>query len=104
MTRDEIIVIRASELREMLREILTEALATCATPSTLPRLESEHWVSSAAASKITGFSAAHLARLRMTGNGPPFHKTARGKQGHVRYSRADLDAWMTRQRKANTSQ
>lgn len=39
-----------------------------------------------------GYSAQHLKRLRAEGRGPRFTQPIPG--GKVRYSRADLDAWL----------
>lgn len=151
MSSDDLVVIRASALREMLREVVDEALADFKQPraprlldrqqlaaaigvglDTVDRLRREgcpsmrvgdvprfelgsvldwlrvrtvdDWLSPAAAAKLTGYSTAHLARLRMVGGGPAFSKLSRSKQGGVRYRRSDVDAWMLSAQKANTSQ
>ncbi len=44
-----------------------------------------------AAAKILGYSPKTLERWRAEGKGPKFHKLPGGR---IRYSKADLDAWM----------
>lgn len=60
-------------------------------------------LTAAEAAALIGWSPAHLARKRMTGEGPAFLKLARGKQGRVRYRRADVDSWLASHMRTSTS-
>ena len=53
--------------------------------------DQSEWLSPKAASAFTGLGISSLAKLRMTGDGPPF---SRPLPNAVRYSRANLAAWM----------
>lgn len=48
------------------------------------------YLSTRQAAELLGLSPRTLERYRGSGEGPPFMRMGRG----VRYSRADLDAWM----------
>ncbi|MFN0264223.1 helix-turn-helix transcriptional regulator [Tepidamorphus sp. 3E244] len=52
------------------------------------------------AADYTCLSVATLARMRVTGDGPPFMKL-----GHrlVVYSKGDLDAWLTARKRRSTA-
>lgn len=56
-----------------------------------PRDASAHWLTPAEAAHHLGMSPATLARKRVEGSGPPFHRPSRR---FVRYSRLELDTWM----------
>jgi predicted DNA-binding transcriptional regulator AlpA len=45
-----------------------------------------------------------LERMRGNGSGPPFIKLGPGKKAPVRYSRADVVAWIEKQRRNSTSE
>jgi excisionase family DNA binding protein len=51
------------------------------------------------AANYLGLSTSWLAKLRLTGDGPPFLKLGR----QVRYRRADLDAWLNQRLRRSTS-
>jgi len=51
------------------------------------------------AANYLGLSTSWLAKLRLTGEGPPFLKLGR----QVRYWRADLDAWLSARLRRSTS-
>lgn len=51
------------------------------------------WLTPQEVAKICGFSVAHLARLRSTGEGPLFAKLGDGQTAHVRYKIEDVDMW-----------
>lgn len=61
------------------------------------------WAKASEVAEHTGFSTAHLARLRMMAGGPPFSKLGRGKQAQVRYCLADVEAWMRAHVRSSTS-
>jgi predicted DNA-binding transcriptional regulator AlpA len=48
----------------------------------------------------TGFTRKQLEHMRTRGSGPQFVKIGR----HVRYLRADIEAWLASHRVANTAQ
>ena len=52
------------------------------------------------AAHFLGLSQSWLAKLRLTGDGPPYMKVGR----QVRYSRADLMSWAEKTMRQNTSQ
>ena len=52
------------------------------------------------AAHFLGLSQSWLAKLRLTGDGPPYMKVGR----QVRYSRADLMSWAEKTVRQNTSQ
>ena len=51
------------------------------------------------AATVLGLSASYLNKMRVTGCGPVFLKLSRA----VRYTQADLDAWISRRRHSSTS-
>jgi len=57
------------------------------------------FLSSSEAEQLLALPKNTLAKMRVTGDGPPFHKL--GKR--VRYSMADLDAWLKARRYSNTT-
>lgn len=63
----------------------------------------DRWITSDEAALRTGFSAGHLARLRVTGDGPPYAKRGGAKQAHVRYLVSALDKWMAEGMRTSTS-
>jgi hypothetical protein len=46
-----------------------------------------------------GVKTGTLSKWRVTGDGPPFHRVG----ARIRYSRADLDQWLTERRLRSTS-
>lgn len=54
------------------------------------------------AADYMGCSAAHLKKLRLTGDGPPFHRLFRRKG--IVYRRHDLDAWCSTRRFGSTTE
>lgn len=52
----------------------------------------------------TGLSKITLAKLRGSGEGPPFYKLTVGKYGRVGYRISDLDAWLETRRRQSTSE
>lgn len=52
------------------------------------------------AARYLGLSESYLATLRSRGGGPAYHKLSRA----VRYSRADLDAWLAECKRRNTAE
>ncbi len=58
-----------------------------------------HYLSTREAAEYLGLSARTLDRYRVSGEGPVFHRFG----GRVRYTRADLDAWAAKRRRASTS-
>jgi Helix-turn-helix domain len=57
-------------------------------------------LNTAEAARLLKLSASTLAKLRLYGGGPVYHKL--GKR--VVYSSADLSAWLEKQRRTSTSQ
>jgi len=53
------------------------------------------------AAKYLGVSASYLGKLRMSGGGPTFIKLGKRR---VAYHKADLDAWIKRNRRTSTSE
>lgn len=49
--------------------------------------------------KLTGLSSSTLAKLRLTGGGPPYIKLGRT----VVYDPADVEAWLSTHRRSSTS-
>jgi hypothetical protein len=47
-----------------------------------------------------GFAPKTLAKMRVTGSGPAFHKVGRS----VRYAVEDLESWLASRRRISTSQ
>jgi hypothetical protein len=66
-------------------------------------MAAHEWLTSAEAARVINYSAAHLARLRMEGGGPPFVKRGRAKQAQVRYRVSALEEWMLAQLRSSTS-
>jgi predicted DNA-binding transcriptional regulator AlpA len=64
---------------------------------------SEHYLKPKETATRTGVAENTLAKWRMRGEGPPFVKLSRGKQGHVRYRESDLERWMAERVRASTS-
>ena len=58
-----------------------------------------HYLSTREAADYLGLSARTLDRYRVSGEGPVFHRFG----GRVRYTRADLDAWAAKRRRASTA-
>ena len=50
------------------------------------------------AARLLGLSTKTLARYRVSGTGPVFHRFG----GRIRYLREDLDAWAASRRRAST--
>lgn len=63
-------------------------------------LPEQQYFSTPQAGNYLGFSRKQLEHWRSAGCGPTYFKVGR----HVRYGRADLDAWMGERRLANTAQ
>lgn len=61
------------------------------------------WLTTAELAEMLALSRAHLARLRMTGDGPPYTKLSRGRSGQIRYRRSDVERWMSERAVASTS-
>lgn len=59
------------------------------------------WLAPEDAGKYVGLSASHLAKLRLEGNGP---KYARAGSRAIRYSRQELDRWMTSRTHTSTAE
>ena len=47
------------------------------------------------AAALVRLSPRTLERLRLTGDGPKFHKVGPGKQSRVLYQREELEVWLT---------
>lgn len=47
------------------------------------------------AAALVRLSPRTLERMRLTGDGPRFHKVGPGKQSRVLYQREELEAWLT---------
>lgn len=47
------------------------------------------------AAALVRLSPRTLERLRLTGDGPKFHKVGPGKQSRVLYQREELEGWLT---------
>lgn len=62
------------------------------------------WISSSEAEQRFGFSRGYFAKLRAAGRGPRFIKISDSRQAHVRYSLADVEAWVASRTYENTSQ
>lgn len=62
-----------------------------AQPLLLPVEDAAEWL---------GLSASYMNKLRVSGDGPAFHKIGR----RVLYRRNDLEQWLNSRRFANTSQ
>ena len=67
-------------------------------PSPAPEVKKRLLIAKDAASYI-GLAAQTLAKMRVTGDSPPFYKVGR----QVLYDRADLDAWLAERRRRSTS-
>ena len=66
---------------------------------TIPDHEStdpDDYLKPAEASKVVKLTVRTLATMRSEGRGPAYSKLSPGRSGHVRYKRADLIAWMSR--------
>ncbi len=57
-------------------------------------------LSSKAVSQITGLSVSTLAKMRLSGDGPPYAKLGR----RVVYRPEDIDAWIAQNRYRSTSE
>jgi hypothetical protein len=55
------------------------------------------------AAHYLGLKPNYMEKLRLTGGGPAFIKISAGASGMVRYSREDLDAWVSASRRRSTS-
>ena len=62
----------------------------------------EEVLDTAAAARCIGCSADWLAKLRLTGGGPPFHRLF--KRRGIIYRRKDIDIWMDSRRFDSTSE
>lgn len=62
--------------------------------------ETPKWLRPQAASEYTQLAASTLAKMRLRGDGPPFHKA--GPRA-ILYDRAELDAWLAARRRHSTS-
>ena len=60
--------------------------------------EETNYLSTLQAARMLGLSTKTLARYRVRGNGPVFHRFGR----RIRYSHADLVAWAATRRRAST--
>lgn len=60
-------------------------------------------LSTAQAADYLGLKPNYLEKLRIAGGGPTFVKITSGAAGMVRYSREDLDAWVSASRRRSTS-
>ncbi|MDX2263402.1 MAG: helix-turn-helix domain-containing protein [Hyphomicrobiales bacterium] len=56
------------------------------------------------AAGIVELSPRTLERLRYEGGGPVFHKAGPGRRSPVRYTKADLDAWLDKRRHDSTAE
>ena len=60
--------------------------------------EDTHFLDTQQAARFLGLSAKTLARYRVTGDGPVFHRFG----NRIRYRREDLEAWAETRRRAST--
>ena len=60
--------------------------------------EENNYLSTHQAARLLGLSAKTLARYRVAGSGPVFHRFG----GRIRYLREDLQAWAASRRRAST--
>lgn len=67
-------------------------------PLTLPA--TEHFMTPKQAAVLVGLSTRTLDRLRLTGTGPRYSRLGR----RVRYTRADINAWVGERKFASTSE
>lgn len=58
------------------------------------------WMRAPAAAAYCGLSTSTLAKLRLSGDGPPFHRAGRKV---VLYDPADIDSWLANRRCMSTS-
>jgi predicted DNA-binding transcriptional regulator AlpA len=65
-----------------------------------PVTDRERLLNPAEAGDYLGFTEGWLAKLRMRGGGPKWFRLGR----KVRYTRADLDAWISAHRVSNTAE
>lgn len=84
---NEIVVLTAGDLRELMAEAVREGV-TRALRSHEPQIPT--YVNDEKAAEYIGVSPATLRAWRVEKRGPKYHKFERT----VRYSRADLDAWV----------
>ena len=63
-------------------------------------MTSDRWVKTEEAAQHVGIAVPTLEKARVYGNSPPYSKVGRS----VRYRLSDLDAWMSAQVVASTSQ
>lgn len=87
-----------TEITALINEAASEAVAQAV--ETLAKTQQRAYLDTAAAAIYVGFSKPQLEIWRSQGGGPPYLKLARA----VRYSRADLDAWMSSHRQSHTGQ
>jgi excisionase family DNA binding protein len=62
------------------------------------------YLTTAQAAELLNLSARTLERMRIDGSGPPFLKAGGGKRSRVIYAVADIQAWLSGQRFASTSE
>jgi excisionase family DNA binding protein len=67
-----------------------------ATPETPPE---RHLLSAAEAARYLGLAVQTLAKMRVSGESPPYHKLGRS----VVYDPTDLDAWLALRKRRSTS-
>ena len=60
--------------------------------------EETNYLSTHQAARMLGLSTKTLARYRVAGNGPVFHRFGR----RIRYLRADIEAWAATRRRVST--
>ncbi len=64
-------------------------------------IEIQKWLRPPAAGDyLGGISLSTLAKMRLRGDGPPYHKAGLKM---VLYDRVDLDAWLAARRRSSTS-
>lgn len=86
------------EITALIREAVREAVAQAV--EALVKTQQRAYLNTEAAAIYIGFSKPQLEIWRSQGDGPPYLKLARA----VRYSRADLDAWMSSHRQSHIGQ
>lgn len=74
-------------------------------PSPIPNYdEKSRLLSPEEAAAYLGLSTVTLAKLRVSGDGPPFFKLTAGKYGRVGYRISVLDAWLETRRRQSTAE
>lgn len=65
-----------------------------------PTPANDGWLSRSEAASYLKISAVSLAKMAVSGNGPPFYRPTR----RVVYRRSDLDQWMFARRRRSTAE